>query len=187
MTPGQAQTGCGKTRLACHSEESRSDRDDEESRIVLKTLRARFLAQFTLNGQGEIPRFARNDSEGLGMTAWKGFSASCQALANECPNRLLKKAILLSSSEVCRAAKIFPAVRGVSVSSMLRRASTRRSLRGSVCSVLKLERHGGRREPRLGWGHQPRCNTAVTFHNRQLIIDKIRDPLYITQSCGTRS
>ena len=46
--------------------------------------RARFLAQFTLNGQGEIPRFApdrpvqgfaRNDSEGLGMTMFaKVFS-----------------------------------------------------------------------------------------------------------------
>ena len=34
---------------------------DEESRIVLKTLRARFLAP-------------------LGMTAWKGFSAPCEAL-----------------------------------------------------------------------------------------------------------
>ncbi len=34
--------------------------DDEESRIVLKTLRARFLAP-------------------LGMTAWKGFSAACSA------------------------------------------------------------------------------------------------------------
>ena len=29
--------------------------------------RARFLAEFTLNGQGEIPRSARNDSEGIGM------------------------------------------------------------------------------------------------------------------------
>src|SRR5208283_5137769 len=34
--------------------------DDEESRIVSKTLRARFLAP-------------------LGMTAWKGFSAPCKA------------------------------------------------------------------------------------------------------------
>jgi hypothetical protein len=33
-----------KTRLICHSEEPRSDRDDEESRTVLKILRARFLA-----------------------------------------------------------------------------------------------------------------------------------------------
>jgi len=30
--------------------------DDEESRIVLKTLRARFLAEFILRGQGEILR-----------------------------------------------------------------------------------------------------------------------------------
>jgi len=66
---GRGFTGCGKTRLACHSEESRSDRDDEESRFVLKTLRARFLAEFILRGQGEILRFAQNDSKGLGMTA----------------------------------------------------------------------------------------------------------------------
>ena len=50
--------------------------DDEESRIGLKTLRARFLAEFILRGQGEILRFAQNDSEGLGMTAWKGFSTA---------------------------------------------------------------------------------------------------------------
>jgi len=40
-------------------------RDDEESRIVLKTLRARFLAEFILRGQGEIllPRLRdQNDS-----------------------------------------------------------------------------------------------------------------------------
>ena len=54
-------TGCGKTPLACHSEESRSDRDDEESRIALKIFRARFLAP-------------------LGMTAWKRFSAACTAV-----------------------------------------------------------------------------------------------------------
>jgi hypothetical protein len=42
---------------------------DEQSRIVLKTLRARFLAEFTLSGQSEILRFAQNDSEGLRMTA----------------------------------------------------------------------------------------------------------------------
>ena len=55
---GRGLTGCGKTRLACHSEESRSDRDDVESRPALKILRARFLAP-------------------LGMTAWRGFSAAC--------------------------------------------------------------------------------------------------------------
>ena len=42
-------------------------RDDEESRKATGSS-SRFLAQFTLNGQSEIPRFARNDSEGLGMT-----------------------------------------------------------------------------------------------------------------------
>jgi len=47
-------TDCGKTPPDCHSEESRSDRDDEESRIVLNTLRARFLAEFTLS---ELRRF----------------------------------------------------------------------------------------------------------------------------------
>ena len=35
---------CVKTRFAGHSEESRSDRDEEESRIVFKVLRARFLS-----------------------------------------------------------------------------------------------------------------------------------------------
>ena len=52
---------------------------DEESRIVLKTLRARLLVEFILSGQSEILRFAQNDSEGIGMTAWKGFSAACLA------------------------------------------------------------------------------------------------------------
>ena len=42
---GQGFTDCGRTRLACHSEESRSDRDDEGSRTALKTLRARFLSR----------------------------------------------------------------------------------------------------------------------------------------------
>ena len=51
-----------KNPATCHSERS------EESRTSF-TSRARFLAQFTLNGQSEIPRFARNDSEGLGMTS----------------------------------------------------------------------------------------------------------------------
>ena len=49
---------------------------DEESRTALKILRARFLAEFTLSTQSEIPslrsgralRFAQDDSEGLGMT-----------------------------------------------------------------------------------------------------------------------
>ena len=35
---------------------------DEESRSALKTLRARFLAEFTLGTQSEILRFAQNDS-----------------------------------------------------------------------------------------------------------------------------
>jgi hypothetical protein len=57
-------------------------RDDEESRTALKILRARFLAEFTLSGQSEIllPRLRdQDDSEGLGMTAWRGFSAACKA------------------------------------------------------------------------------------------------------------
>ena len=36
---------------------------------MVEGIKARFLAESTLNGQGEIPRYARNDSEGLGMTA----------------------------------------------------------------------------------------------------------------------
>src|SRR5208337_4623085 len=75
---GEASQGA-ETRLACHSEEPRSDRDDEESRLVLKTLRTRFLAEFTPSGQSEILRCAQDDSEGLGMTAWKGSSAPCEA------------------------------------------------------------------------------------------------------------
>ncbi len=47
---------------------------DEESRPdQIGVSRARFLAQLTLNRQGEIPRFARNDSEGLGMIVSAGF------------------------------------------------------------------------------------------------------------------
>ena len=42
---------------------------DEESRSELKTLRARFLAEFTLSAQSEILRCAQDYSEGLGMTA----------------------------------------------------------------------------------------------------------------------
>jgi hypothetical protein len=49
-----------KNRLACHSEECRSDRDNEESRTALRILRARFLAP-------------------LGMTAWKRLSAASLA------------------------------------------------------------------------------------------------------------
>ena len=55
---------------------------DEESRTALKILRARFLAEFTLSTQSEIPslrsgralRFAQDDSEGLGMTLRRRFS-----------------------------------------------------------------------------------------------------------------
>jgi hypothetical protein len=54
---------------------------DEESRPALRILRARFLAEFTLSTQSEIPplrsgqalRFAQDDSEGLGVTALKRF------------------------------------------------------------------------------------------------------------------
>ncbi len=75
-------SGCGKTRLGCHSEESRSDRDDEESRIGLKTLRARFLAEFTLSEMRRSFAPLRMTANGLGMTAWKGFSAACLAIGN---------------------------------------------------------------------------------------------------------
>jgi len=47
---------------------------DEESRSVLKILRATFLAEFTLSTQSEILRFAQDDSEGLGMTVRSRFS-----------------------------------------------------------------------------------------------------------------
>ena len=60
---------------------------DEEPRRALSIFRARFsdfrspmdsigvqnsdLAEFTLSAQSEILRFAQDDSEGLGMTAWR--------------------------------------------------------------------------------------------------------------------
>ena len=55
---------------------------DAESRSALKMLRARFLAEFTLSTQSEIPslrsgqalRCAQDDSEGLGMTVRKRLS-----------------------------------------------------------------------------------------------------------------
>jgi hypothetical protein len=47
-----------------------------------------------------------------------------------------------------------------SVFSVVRRASTQRSLRCSACSVLKLERHRGRREPHSGCGQPPRYVTS---------------------------
>ncbi len=53
-------------------------RDDEESRMST-VRRARFLAEFTLSGQSEILRCAQDDSEGLGMTGWQDFSATCYA------------------------------------------------------------------------------------------------------------
>jgi len=43
---------------------------DEKSRIALKTLRVRSLAEFTLEStQSEVLRCAQDESEGLGMTA----------------------------------------------------------------------------------------------------------------------
>ncbi len=48
-------------------------RGEEESSTALRILRARFLAEFTLSTQSEILRFAQDDSEGLGMTAFKRF------------------------------------------------------------------------------------------------------------------
>jgi hypothetical protein len=55
---GLGFTGCGKTRLACHS---------EESAITIGERRA--SSHCLENTQGEIPRFARNDS-------LEGFSRS---------------------------------------------------------------------------------------------------------------
>jgi hypothetical protein len=57
-----------KNPATCHSERS------EESRTSF-TSRAGFVAQFTLNGRSEIPRFARNDSERLGMTHSRGMKS----------------------------------------------------------------------------------------------------------------
>ena len=44
------------------------------------------------------------------------------------------------------------------VCSLVGRASPRRSLGPSVCSVLKLESHRGRGESCFGCGQQPRCD-----------------------------
>jgi hypothetical protein len=52
---GRGFTGCGKTLFGLSFQGAAGD---EESRIALKTLRARFLAA-------------------LGMTAWRSFSAAC--------------------------------------------------------------------------------------------------------------
>ena len=52
--------------------------------------------EFILSGQSEILRFAQNDSEGLGMTAWKGFSAACKAPPQERllpPSRLAARTV----------------------------------------------------------------------------------------------
>ena len=65
------------------------------------------------------------------------------------------KSTLYYKSQISfRAAEISPRVSIASVSSVPRRASTQRSLRCSVCSVLRLERHGGHRESRFGCGQQ---------------------------------
>ena len=60
-----------------------------------------------------------------------------------------------------RAAEIPSRVVSTSVSSVSRRGSTRRSLRCSVCSVLKLERHGGHGESCFGCGQGPRCGQCA--------------------------
>jgi hypothetical protein len=50
---------------------------------------------------------------------------------------------------------------GASVSFVPGKASTQSPLRCSVYSVLKLERHGGRRGSHFGYGQKPRCATNV--------------------------
>ena len=72
-------------------------------------------------------------------------------------------------SSSCRATEISPRVRSGSVRSVVRRASTRRSLRSSVLSVLRLERHRGRRESRFGCGQRP-CYRAPTSKAGSLSI-----------------
>jgi len=53
--------------------------DDEESRTALRILRARFLAEFTLSEMRRSFAPLRMTANGLGMTAWRGFSAACLA------------------------------------------------------------------------------------------------------------
>jgi len=64
-----------------------------------------------------------------------------------------------SLSTGCRLSRV------VSVSSVLRKDSTQKPLRRSVCSVLKLRRHGSHGEPRLGRGL-----TALWFLVSQLAL-----------------
>jgi hypothetical protein len=52
--------------------------DDEESRTALKTLRARFLAEFTLSETRRSFAPLRMTANGLGMTAWRDFPAACK-------------------------------------------------------------------------------------------------------------
>ena len=67
-----------------------------------------------------------------------------------------------------RAAKVFSHLVSASVSSVSRKDSTRRSLRRSVCSVLKLERHGGHGESCFGCGQGPRCRPCAWPSNQSL-------------------
>src|SRR5208337_4944651 len=91
--------GCGKTRLACHSEESAiliggrrgishwvENTQSEIPRGVYPERNAEILRGVYPEPTAEILRFAQNDrrraqdaANGLGMTAWRGFSAACEA------------------------------------------------------------------------------------------------------------
>jgi hypothetical protein len=51
----------------------------KDLRICLILQTQRFFAQFILRGQGQILRFAQNDSEGFRMTPPTSFSAACLA------------------------------------------------------------------------------------------------------------
>jgi len=71
--------------------------------------------------------------------------------------------IVCSPPSRCMVA-IYPGRGTVSVSSVARKDPTRRSLRCSVCSVLRLEKRRGRRESRFACG-QSRFNTLRLTEN----------------------
>ena len=84
----RGRAGLNRLRKNSFGVSFRGAAGDEESRIFLKTLRARFLAP-------------------LGMTAWKGFSAPCEAP----PFRFLTRNNSTQKREALKNANPLPALR----------------------------------------------------------------------------
>ena len=73
-------------------------------------LRARFLPEFILSGQGEILRYSLNDSEGLGMTAGMDFHIGSRAPPFQTPGE--KRGITVASDAgSCRSCVRAPGMR----------------------------------------------------------------------------